>query len=66
MDDNWNHEVDTYEAFVILRRHFTIRESLLRMLFPFPNYCKKITWAISIAIILVCAGAIVIYGKFFL
>ena len=63
LEAHWDQEVDTYEAFLILRKHFTIRESILRYLYPYPHYWKILLWILTIFGILLCGYFIVTYGK---
>ena len=65
MKQDWDTEIDEFEAFVILRNHFTIREALLRLLYPLPSYWKKIAWCISLIIIFVCGFAVIHFGNLF-
>merc|ERR1719433_2456978 len=49
-------------VFLALRKHFTIRDAMLRIIYPFPNSCKTLVWLIACLICLGCMFWIIVSG----
>jgi len=59
---DWTHGMTSMETFLMLRKHFLIRKTLLEELYPYPSYWKSVLKRLLLILILLCCLFTISFG----